>query len=120
MFRRNYVRISGLEEPDTGPWNSTPCPLNLESDNGPENSVDIPEPELLSSEVLQTMDSKLGQGSDLKPLTHPYRRDLTYIRQQSQETVHHFWARFLLVKDKIKDCHDEDAISVFSNNCTDE
>ena len=43
-----------------------------------------------------------------------------YVRQQSQETVHHFWARFLLVKDKIKDCRDEDATSVFCNNCTDE
>ena len=42
-----------------------------------------------------------------------------YIRQQSQETVHHFWARFLLVKDKMKDCRDEDAISAFCNNCTD-
>ena len=34
--------------------------------------------------------------------------------------VHHFWARFLLVKDKVKDCRDEDAISAFRNNCTDE
>ena len=42
------------------------------------------------------------------------------IKQQSQETVHHFWARFLLVKDKIKDCRDEDAISAFRNNCMDE
>ena len=42
------------------------------------------------------------------------------IQKQSQETVHHFWARFLLVKDKVKDCRDEDAISAFRNNCTDE
>ena len=34
--------------------------------------------------------------------------------------VHHFWARFLLVKNKIKDCCDNDAILVFCNNCTDE
>ena len=34
--------------------------------------------------------------------------------------VHHFWATFLLVKDKIKDCRDEDAISAFRNNCADE
>ena len=34
--------------------------------------------------------------------------------------VHHFWARFLLVKDKVKDCRDEDAISAFCNNCADE
>ena len=82
--------------------------------------MDIREPDLLSPEVLKTPDPKLGQGSDLKPPTHPAIRDLIYIRQQSQETVQHFWARFLLVKDKIKDCHDEDAISVIYNNCTDE
>ena len=29
-------------------------------------------------------------------------------------------ARFLIVKDKIKDCRDEDAISPFCNNCADE
>lgn len=43
-----------------------------------------------------------------------------HIRQQSQETVHHFWARFLLVKDKIKECRDENTISLFYNNCMDE
>ena len=42
------------------------------------------------------------------------------IQQQSQETVHHFWARFLLVKDKVKDCRDEDAIAAFCNNSVDE
>ena len=81
-------------------------------------SVDIPEPNLLSSEDLQTPDPKLGQGSDLNPPTHPNTSALMSIQQQSQETVHHFWARFLLVKDKVKDCRDEDAISWFHNNCT--
>ena len=42
------------------------------------------------------------------------------IKQQSQEIVHHFWARFLLVKNKIKDCRDEEVILVFWNNCRDE
>ena len=45
--------------------------------------------------------------------------DLMYVWQQPKETVHHFWARFLLVKNKIKDCRDEDAVSIFCNNCTD-
>ena len=39
---------------------------------------------------------------------------------QPQETVHHFWARFLLVKNMIKDCSDKDVVSVFHRNCTDE
>ena len=116
-MRTNYVRISELEEPDTCPRNGMPCPPNLESDGRPEKSVDLPEPKLLSSEISQTLDPKLGQGSDLNPTTHPDMHDLTFIKQQSQETIHHFWDGFLLVKYKVKDCHDEDAISAFSNNC---
>ena len=119
-MRTNYVRISELTEPDTRPLEDVPRTPNLESDCGPEKLVDISEPELLSSEVSQTLDPRLGQGSDLNPPTHPDISDLTHIRQQSQETVHHFWARFLLVKDKIKDCSDEDAFSLFCKNCTDE
>ena len=131
MLRTSYVRISELVEPDTCLRDDTPSPPNIKSVVEPKKSFNIPEPELISSEASQTPDSKLGQGSDIKPPTHhmqystrnsghPDICDLTCIRQQSQETVHHFWARFLLVKDKIKDCHDEDAISVFCNNCTDE
>ena len=78
------------------------------------------ESQTVKLESSQTPDLKLGQGSDLNPPTHPDTRNLMHIRQQSQETVHHFWARFLLVKDKIKDCRDEDTISLFCNNCTDE
>ena len=80
----------------------------------------MPKPDLLSSEDLQTPGPKLGQGSDLNPPTHPNTSALMSIRQQSQETVHHFWARFLLVKNKIKDCRGEEVISVFRNNCRDE
>ena len=85
----------------------------------------------MSSEVFQTPDSIVGQGSDLTPPTHhnqysprnsgpPDICDLMCVRQQPQETVHHFWARFLLVKDRIKDCRDKDAISLFCKNCMDE
>ena len=66
------------------------------------------------------MDPKSGQGSDSIPPTHPDIDALMSIKQQSQETSHHFWARFLLVKDKVKDCRDEDVISAFRNNCADE
>ena len=62
----------------------------------------------------------MGQGSDLNPPTHLDINALLSIQQQSQETVHHFWARFLLVKDKIKDCREEEAISAFRINCMDE
>ena len=131
MLKMNYVRISKLEQPDTCLRNDTPSPPNLESGVGPGKSFDISEHELISSGVFQTPDYELGQGLDLKPPTHhkkystgnsgpPDICDLMYVGQQSQETFHHFWARFLLVKDKIKDCGDKDAISIFCNNCTDE
>ena len=32
--------------------------------------------------------------------------------------VHRYWARFLLVLNKVKDCRQEDAISLFYKNCT--
>lgn len=50
---------------------------------------------------------------------HPIIRVLSQIGQRPKETVHHYWARFLLVMNKIKDCHEEDAISIFCGNCTD-
>ena len=34
--------------------------------------------------------------------------------------VHHFWARFLFVKNMIIDCSDDDVILVFHHNYTDE
>ena len=120
MLRTNYALISDLEEPDTHRYKDTSYSLNIESNGKPKKLVDISEPELLCPEDLQTSDPMLGQGSDLNPPTHPNISALMSIQQQSQETVHHFWARFLLVKNKIKDCRDEDAISAFRNNCTDE
>ena len=54
ILRTNYVRISELEESYTCPWNDIPCPPNMESDGRPEKLVDLPEPELLSSEISQT------------------------------------------------------------------
>ena len=85
----------------------------------------------MTLEILQSPDSEVGHGSDLSPPAHhkqysprnsgpPDICDLMYLRQQPQEIVHHFWARFLLDKDKIKDCCNDDAISMFCHNCTDE
>ena len=61
----------------------------------------------------------MGQGPDSNPPTHPDISDLSHIRQEPQETIHHYWARFLLVMNKVKDYREEDAISFFCNNCTD-
>ena len=120
ILKTNYVRVSDLEEPGTHQQKDAPCPPNIESDDKPKKSADNPEPELLNLEILQTPDHNLGQGSYFNPPTHPYISALGGIGQQYKEMTHHFWARFLLVKDKIKDCHDEDAITAFRSNCTDE
>ena len=61
----------------------------------------------------------MGEVPDLIPPTHPNISDLSQIRQKPEEIVHHYWARFLLVTNRIKDCRKEDAISIFCNNCTD-
>ena len=61
----------------------------------------------------------MGEDSDSIPPTHPNISDLSHIRQEPQETVHHYWARFLLAMNKVKDYREEDAVSLFCNNCTD-
>ena len=51
-LKMSCVRICELEEPDTCPRDDIPGPPKLESGVEPGKSFNIPEPELLSSEVL--------------------------------------------------------------------
>ena len=119
ILRTNYVRIPELSEPDTRSREDIALTLNLESGRIPNPRSYIPEPELPRPETPLPRDLRLGQGLDLNPPTHPDTNDLSHIRQAPQEIVHHYWARFLLVMNKVKDCREEDAISFFCNNCTD-
>ena len=127
----SYVRISEPGEPDTHPREETSCPPNIGSGIKPGSLQDLTDPKLMTSEILQTPDAIVGQGLDFSPPTHhkqyspsnsgpPDVCDLMYVHQLPEETVHHFWARFLLVKNKINDCYDDDAVSVFCRHCTDE
>ena len=79
----------------------------------------IQESKLPNSETTRPLNLTSGRVSDLSPPAHPTIRDLSLIRQESGETVHHYWARFFLVMNRIKDYREEDAISFFCNNCTD-
>ena len=79
----------------------------------------IQESKFSSSETLRPPNLGLGEVSDSTTPAHPIISNLSQIRQRPEETVHHYWARFLLVMDRIKDCHEESAISIFCNNCTD-
>ena len=119
ILRTNYDQIPELSEPDTRLLEDVAQALNLESGNGQQILGNILEPELPSSGAPSPLGSRLGQDMDLISPTHPDVGDLSHIRQEPQETVHHFWARFLLVMIKVKDCHEEDAISFFCKNCTD-
>ena len=43
-----------------------------------------------------------------------------YIKQLPNETVHHYWARFLLVKNRMAPGCDKEIIKAFQFNCKDE
>ena len=130
-LKTRYVRVSKPLKPGTLPLDGTSRPPNSKSDIESREHLDLPGPESVTSEILQALNIDVGRDSNFSPPTHhnqyspsnsgpPDIYDLMYVRQQPQETVHHFWARFLLVKNKIKDCCDDDVISVFHRNCTDE
>ena len=116
ILRTNYVRIPELSEPDTRLREDMAQGSNLESGSGPDELGNILESELPSSGTPLPLGLRSGQGLDLNLPTHPDTNDLSHIRQEPQETVHHFWARFLLVMNKVKDCREEDAISFFCKN----
>ena len=119
ILRMNYVLISELSKVDTRSREDMTQTPNLESGGGPEKLGNIPEPELPSSEASLPLGIRSGQGLDLNLPTHADSSNLSHIRQEPQEIVHHFWARFLLVINKVKDCREEDTISFFRKNCTD-
>ena len=119
ILRTSYVRIPDPSKPDTHGGEDITQGLNLESGSGLDLSENIQESKLPSSETPWPLGLRLGEVSDLIPPTHPYISDLSQIRQEPEETVHHYWARFLLVMNRIKDCREEDAILLFCNNCTD-
>ena len=119
ILRTNYVRIPELSEPDARSREDNTRSLNLESGSGPGLSGHTPEPELPKLEIPRPLDPRSGEGSDSIPPTHPNISNLSHIRQEPQEIVHHYWARFLLAMNKVKDYREEDTILFFCNNCTD-
>ena len=119
ILRTSYVRIPDPSKPDTRGGGDVTQDLSLGSGNGPDSLDNIQESELQSSETLRPPNLGLGEFSDSTTPAHPIISDLSQIRQRPEETVHHYWARFLLVMNRIEDCREEDAISFFCNNCTD-
>ena len=91
---------------------------DLESGIGPEKLGRTPDPKLSSPEASPPQGVRSDQNPDLATPIHPYLNPLSDIRQEPQETLNRYWARFLLVLNKVKDCRDEDAVSLFRKNCT--
>ena len=113
MLKTSYVQIPDPSKPDTRGGEDITQDLNLKSGDGLDSLGRIQESQRPSSETPWPLGLRLGEVSDLIPPTHPYIRDISQIRQEPEETVHHYWARFLLVMNRIKDCREEDAISFF-------
>ena len=93
--------------------------LNLKLGIRPDSLDNVQQSKLPNSETSRPSSLDMGRVPDLIPPTRPDICDLSLIRQEPAETVHHYWARFLLVMDRIKDCREENTISIFYNNCMD-
>ena len=91
ILRTNYVRIPELFEPDARSREDMTPVLDSRSGGGPKKLGNAPEPEPSSSEASLPLGLRLGQDSDSKPPTHPNLFNLSYIRQEPQETVRHYW-----------------------------
>src|SRR4051812_29760825 len=120
ILRTSYVRVPEPSRPDTRGGEDTIQDLSLESGNGLDSLDNIQDSGLQSSEALWPPNLKWGEVSDSTPPARPNISDLSQIRQKPEETVHHYWARFLLVMSRTKDCREGNAISIFCSNCTDE
>ena len=119
ILRTIYVWIPDSPKPDIRGVEDVTQSLNPESGSGLDLPENVQESKLSSSETPWPLSLRFGEDLDSIPPTHPNIRDLSQIRQEPEETVHHYWARFLLVMNRIKECREKDAISFFCKNCTD-
>ena len=119
MLKTSYVRIPDPSMPDSRGGTDVNQVLNLKSGIGPDLLDNIQQSKLPNLETSRPLSLEMGRVPDSIPPTHPDICDLSQIWQEPAKTVHHYWARFLLVMDRIKDCREESAISIFCNNCTD-
>ena len=69
MLKTSYVQISEPLEPDTLPPDETSGRPNSGSDMELRKHLDLPGPELVTSDIFHTPDSILGQDSGFNPPT---------------------------------------------------
>ena len=116
-MRTNYVWITELSKPNTYSKEDVTRVPDLESSIGPKRSGDAPDRELSGWEPSVPPGVRSNQNPDSANDTHSDLNRLSCIRQEPQETVHRYWARFLLALNKVEDCHKEDIVSLFCKNC---
>ena len=113
MLKTNYVRIPDPSMPDSRGGTDANQVLNLESGIGPDSLESIQQTKLPNPEASWPLSLRSSGVPNLIPPAHPNISDLSQIRQEPDETVHRYWARFLLVMNRIKDCREKSAISIF-------
>ena len=113
VLKTSHVRAPEPPMPDSRGGTDFDQALNLKSGIGPDSLDNVQQSKLPNLETSRPSSLETGRVPDLIPPTHPNISDLSHIRQEPHETVHHYWARFLLVLSKDKDCHEEDAIAFF-------
>ena len=119
MLKTSYVWIPDPSMPDSRGETDINQILNLKSGIGLDLLEGIQQTKLANPEASWPLSLRSGGVPNLIPPVHPNISDISQIRQEPDETVHHYWAKFLLVMDRIKDCREESAISIFCNDCTD-
>ena len=119
ILRMNYVRITELSKPNTYSKEDMTRVPDIESGIGPKRLGDTPDPELSGSEPSVPPGVRSDKNLDSANDTRSDLNRLSRIRQEPLETVHRYWARFLLVLNKVKDCREENIVLLFCKNCTD-
>ena len=120
VLKTSHVRAPEPPMPDSRGGTDFDRALNLKSGLVLDSLNNVQQSKLPNLETSRPSSLEMGRVPDLITPTRPDICDLSLIRQEPAETVHHYWARLLLVMDRIKDCREENAISIFCNNCTDE
>ena len=90
ILRTSYVRIPDPSMPDSRGGEDVTQALNLKSGSGLDALDNIQEPKLPSSETSWPLSFRLDGVQNLIPPTQPNISDLSQIRQEPAETVHHY------------------------------
>ena len=90
ILKTSYVRIPDPSMPDSRGGTDVNQALNLKSGNGPDSLDNIQQSKLPNSETFRPLSLRLGGVLNLIPPAHPNTSDLSQIRQEPDETVHHY------------------------------